>query len=289
MLGVYISPNGDETTQSRMMLDESTKLARKFGPAPLNQYAAWTALTCIANSKLRYPLPATTLSEKKTCKTIIWPILNVLLPKCHLARRFPQKLLYGPGCCLGLDLPSLFIQQGIFHAVDIVERVHYHDVTGHLIRTAIEHLHLETGQQQFTLSNQFEVINNTLLTKSWVVETWRFMHQYNITIDINLPMFSKRRHHDAILMHTLINSTIPSTLWKKFNKCRLYLNVISLADICTGDGTHISKNAFQGIFDLGTSRNATNWPPRQRPPSNHWTIWKECLIKLEPTDVCPRD
>ena len=280
MLGVYIAPTGDETRQITKMLDESNKLAKKFAPAPLSQATAWIALTCIANSKFRYPLPATTLSEK-ICKTIVWPVLNVLLPKCHINRNFPQKLLYGPSSCLGLDLPSLFVQQGIYHVSDILEHLHYNDVTGHLIHTEIEHLHLETGQSNFSLSANFALIAKTLLTSNcWVLATWKFMHQYKISIDLSLPTFPLRRQNDQYLMQALIHSTIAPTLWKKFNQCRLYLNVIILADICTGDGTEICKAAFEGTFVQGTSRNNIPWPPRDTPPSTAWKVWANCLIQL---------
>ena len=188
MLGVYLAPTGDKSKQRTTMIEASNTLSRKFGPAPFNQSSAWTALTCIAYSKLSYPLPATTFSEK-TCKSIIWPILKTLLPNCHIACSFPQILLCGPGSCLvGLELPSLFLQQGIFHIVDIIEHMHYNDdVTGHLIRTELEHLHLETGQHSFSFLNSFTDIHATLLTKSWAVETWRFMQSYAITIDLPLP------------------------------------------------------------------------------------------------------
>ena len=279
MLGVYIAPTGDESRQISKMITESKKLARKFAPAPLRQSTAWIALTCIANSKLRYPLPATTLSEK-TCKSIIWPLLEILLPKCNLTRRFPQKLLYGPGSCLGLDLPCLFLQQGIYHVADIIEHLHYHDVTGHLIRTEIEHLHLESGQARFSLSDNLPTIAHSLLTTGWVLETWKFMHQYNITIDLPLPTFPLRRQYDQYLMKVLTSSNIPPNVWKQFNQCRLYLHVISLADICTGDGLYICENAFKGTFIHGTSRNNISWPPRESPSRASWRIWSDCLIKL---------
>ena len=274
-----MAPNGDESTQRSAMIESSHTLARKFGPAPLNQFSAWTAMTCIAYSKLSYPLPATTFSEI-TCKSIIWPILKTLLPKCHIARSFPQKLLYGPSSCLGLELPSLFIQQGIFHIVDIIEHMHYNDVTGHLIRAELEHLHLETGQPSFSFTNRFFDTHSTLLTHSWAVETWRFMQLHAITIDLHLPQFRLRRLNDTFLMPALLNSSIPKTQWKQFNKCRLYLNVISLADLSTGDGMYLREDMLNGIFDRGTSRNSVTWPARQRPPSSSWTVWNTCLLTL---------
>ena len=82
-------------------------------------------------------------------------------------------------------------------------------------------------------------------------------------------------------MQALTNSTISHKVWKQFNKCRLYLNVISLAkDICTGDGLYICNDAFKGNIIQGTSRSNITWPPHESPPTASWKIWSDCLIKL---------
>jgi hypothetical protein len=148
------------------------------------------------------------------------------------------------------------------------------------IRAELEHLHLETGQPSFSFTNRFFDTHPTLLTHSWAVETWRFMQLHAITIDLNLPQFRLRRLHDTFLMPALLNSSIPKTQWKQFNKCRLYLNVISLADLSSGDGMYLRDNILNGIFDRGTSRNSIKWPARQRPPSSSWTVWNACLLQL---------
>jgi hypothetical protein len=279
MLGVYLAPNGDESFQLQTMRDQARLLAHKFGPAPLDQYAAWTVLNSIAHSKLRYPLPATTFSEK-SWNSIFWPVLNVLLPKCAIARRFPRALLYGPGSILGLNLPSLFLQQGIHHVSDIVDHLWHTDVTGHFIRSSIENLHLELGFASFSFALDVHLIKTLVLTESWIVETLKFMSQHNISINLGFPEFPLRRQHDSFLMTALYHSTIPRTQWKSFNKCRIFLQVLSLADICTGNGTSIRSSCFKGIFDPGSSRNGATWPSVPRPLPRDWKIWQSCLIHL---------
>ena len=142
-------------------------------------------------------------------------------------------------------------------------------------------MHLETVLHSFSFSNSFTDIHATLLTKSWVVETWRFMQSHAITIELPLPQFRLHRLNDQFLMSTLINSSIPRTQWKQFNKCHLYLNVMSLADISSGDGVYIHKDLLTGTFDYGTSHTSVKWPPRQHPLSTtSWKVWYDYLLQL---------
>ena len=85
-------------------------------------------------------------------------IVEILLTEMPYYTSISSETVIWPRVLLGLDLPSLFLQQGIYHVADIIEHLHYHDVTGHLIRTEIEHLHLETGQARFSLSDNFTII-----------------------------------------------------------------------------------------------------------------------------------
>ena len=60
------------------------------------------------------------------------------------------------------------------------------------------------------------------------------------------------------------------------NKCRLYLQVITLADIGTGDGKSISNKALFGTKDKGRKSKWT-WPRQNRPPEHEWDIWIQCV------------
>ena len=57
------------------------------------------------------------------------------------------------------------------------------------------------------------------------------------------------------------------------NACRLYLQVISLANICEGYGHRISKNCLEGIRDA-TRISKWKWPYLPRPPTQYWKTWQ---------------
>ena len=53
------------------------------------------------------------------------------------------------------------------------------------------------------------------------------------------------------------------------NARRIYLQVISLDDICEGDGHQISKNCLGGIREA-TRLSKWKWSYLPRPPTRYW-------------------
>ena len=72
----------------------------------------------------------------------------------------------------------------------------------------------------------------------------------------------------------------PSNIISILNRCRIYLRVITKADIVSADGTHILpwiKTGHQHKDRLST----LNWPNQAKPPPKDWKIWTQALSRLE--------
>jgi len=65
------------------------------------------------------------------------------------------------------------------------------------------------------------------------------------------------------------------------NRCRLYLQIISLADIASVDGSCIIPEVFCGI-PLTDRTSTLRWPHQQRPNQKAWDLWSAALRKLQP-------
>ena len=63
---------------------------------------------------------------------------------------------------------------------------------------------------------------------------------------------------------------------KKFNICRMYLQVFYVSDIATGDGTSIKKLAWQGERDINKP-DSTLWPKWGKPKPHYWKTWRKVL------------
>ena len=60
------------------------------------------------------------------------------------------------------------------------------------------------------------------------------------------------------------------------NKCRLYLQAFSIADIATGDRTSISTNAWEGK-PSNQLRTHIGWPIWGKPSTADWKVWRKVM------------
>lgn len=59
--------------------------------------------------------------------------------------------------------------------------------------------------------------------------------------------------------------------WISANRCQLFLEVMSVADIVTWDGAEIDINYLKEVRQSGRSRDVA-WPTQERPSKSDWTV-----------------
>ncbi len=64
------------------------------------------------------------------------------------------------------------------------------------------------------------------------------------------------------------------------NRCRLYLQVITVADIASADGKQIVPWVKDG-FRHKDRYSTLNWPTQARPPLRDWKLWRQALSQIE--------
>ena len=129
ILGVWLAPNGDSTTQTKELLALTTAWADRVRTGHLKQGDAWTYHQTTIQKSLEYPLLATTLSEEQ-CRKVEQPALTVALHSSSLPSNFPRDILYGPKGKLGLGASRLFTTQGLKHIRAILNHGNLDDITG---------------------------------------------------------------------------------------------------------------------------------------------------------------
>ena len=78
-------------------------------------------------------------------------------------------------------------------------------------------------------------------------------------------------------MEAFLTLNLDQQYIEELNYCRLYLQVITIVDICTPDGKCITEWAYRGIRKVWS---AYNWPIQQRPSEQQWTWWQRHIRKL---------
>ena len=140
---------------------------------------------------------------------------------------------------------------------------------------------METGYPGPFTEVPFEAMAG-VVTDCWIKDLWESCRLFEISITDSFGQLSTARETDNFLMPTFV-SHYPSkvdgnpAILKKLAECRLFLQVITLADICNAAGTHITSQAFEGRWS-DQRLHSYNWP--RRPPqlsADHWEVWQTAL------------
>ena len=280
MLGVSLAPDGNNTAQIKKMKDKALKMGESIRSGYVTKAEAWISLNTMALKSLEYPLPALTLSETE-CTSIMWPVLKQFLPKSGINRTIKRDVLYGPSSAQGLQITNLYLSQGISHISDILEHRWKNTVTGSFITTCLELMKLELGINGPMFKKDINKYEKILLTDSWTKHTWVFASKHKITFDENVDDIPLLRVHDKEIMQALIEAEAPPQKhWKAINRCRIYLQVHSLADITTGNGRYIRRSIVKGNKSMNQGRENIIWPRWERPSPKDWTVWRTFLRSI---------
>lgn len=95
-------------------------------------------------------------------------------------------------------------------------------------------------------------------------------------IEDSLPDVRLRREGDELLTDLFVAAGYRGQNLQRLNKCRLFLQVATAADITTADGKKISKTAWDGRWD-DTSPSPYEWPNQGKPATKDWTLWRQAL------------
>ena len=275
-LGVILAPDGNcEDAMEEMCKKAKTwKAHMKAGHLPPS--LAWQAASTKILKSLEYPLPALTLTREQ-CNKIMGIVKEGLLPKAHLSKNFPHAALYGPKEEGGLELPHLYITQGLMHIDKFVQHINSDSITGKLIRVSIEMAQLELGIGRDIFSLPYQKFH-FLVQEGWIKSIWRFTHEHNITIRnrvTHLPL--PQREHDLFLMEAFQDQGYSHAELQILNNCRKYLRVLTLSDIMTGTGDTFTEHYL--CRREPQQRNRFIWPRQSQPSTAMIKLWKKALRK----------
>ena len=108
------------------------------------QEEAWTALTTNIGAKLKYPLPACTLTETE-CKSIMFPAIRAALPRAGIASSISVEFRDGPVDSLGVGILSLYHFSGTSRCSILMDQLHKKTHLGNIMMSNIEDIILDTG------------------------------------------------------------------------------------------------------------------------------------------------
>jgi len=200
-------------------------------------------------------------------------IMSALLPKLHVNWHTARSIIFGPESYGGLSLPNLYITQGTDKLRLFLGHLRTQDRTGKLIHINMTYVQLLTGSGTLFL-NQPEC-DYKWLESGWLQSLWSFTSRYSFAfLYPNGWTPTKPRENDQFIMEAFIRQRTPIKHMRILNRCRLYLQVITLSDITTADGLIILPEIKQGIR-IENRPSTLQWPTQGDPPQSEWRIWRQ--------------
>jgi hypothetical protein len=211
------------------------------------------------------------------CRQVQAPALAALPPRLRLNRHSPRAVIFSGPQYGGLSIPDLYNDQGMGQLQMLVGHLKLGDETGNLILSLLSHLQLAVGSNisLFSLSHsKYEWI----IERNWLTSVWLYANTANIKIDIEnqwLPQLLRR--HDTMILDHAFTLQFTTQQLRQINACRLYLQVLTISDITTADGTCILPRIMAGQRACDRVSNL-HWPNVRRPTS--WAAWKVFLASI---------
>ena len=274
MLGVYLSPDGNESKQLEVLVSKARTWIDFVRVGGLDWGSTWVALKTTIMKSLEYPLPAT-IFTKQQISSITGPLYNVALPRSGFARSFPRDVLHGPISCQGLGLDWLYDKQFTRHIKDILDFRHKQATSSNILQVAMEAMKVEAGIAGPLFQTKYSIAHIST-TNSWIAATKAYCDTNDIQFDEKCGDLCLKRTGDAMLMEAFIDSGYTLSELRAANRCRLYSHVTTLSDITTGDGKYLTSFALKG--HVHTVDNYA-WPTQSRPPPRDWKVWRHLLTQ----------
>ena len=224
---------------------------------------------------LEYPLLALTLTESE-CNSIVAPILSGGLPRMGMTRSMARTLVYAPLKYQGIGINKLYTTQGLLHINALVNHIWRESETGKLLRISLEYVKLELGIQGSLFAKDYALYCQ-LCEDSWIKHLWKFLCENGILIEDSTDEFELVREGDSLLTEHFASACrqgkITKSEWKRANRCRIYLKVMTVGDIATGHGYAIDDACSKGILQQCRQRKL-DWPFQGRPHQRDWCLWR---------------
>jgi hypothetical protein len=275
MLGVYLSPSGDTTTQLRVLTQKADILAQHLLSPYLSPQDARTIYRTMYLPALMFPMPAIAANEEQF-ERVQSKWISALLRKLGASRKTPTAVRHGPLELGGMNLADLRTETGIARIKYMFNAIYRRSAAGRLIIVALKTQQIESGIDNLLLEHP--KINIPYLTPTWLTSLRRFMANHNLSITVTDIFTAARqgKNDDPIMnLSTLTRYTISQQ--HAINRVRIHLQVFRLSDLCNkSDPTSICSYQLHGKRPP-TFTNNNAWPRQPIVTAHQARLWRKYI------------
>jgi hypothetical protein len=199
-LGFHFTCDRTSSAHKKIMKCKAKEYSKAIISSTLNQGEGLLAYNCYYMASLFYGTAATSMNLKE-CEELQMPVVNAILPKIGINRNTSRSVIFGTSKYDGLGLDHLAAVQGFGQLQYLIGSLRTQDTTGDLYQMLLEYTQLECGTATPILEAEFHRYEQTILTKNWITECWRYISLCNSSVTISgLWSPTKGRVRDVALM-----------------------------------------------------------------------------------------
>ncbi|KAL7551610.1 hypothetical protein ACHAWF_018082 [Thalassiosira exigua] len=272
-LGVMLCPNGSQDPQFKDILSKSKKVCSASASSFMTEAEAHHAMKGRLAPKLSYPMTISNLT-KRQCKTLNTLHRKTFLPMMRLNRNTPNAVIFGPIEMGGMELPEAEALQSQSLVPYVIRSLRHDKTVAKDFLTTLDWVQLKSGFVRPILEDvqvRLDYVGRSLMV---------FLR--NILRDIDSSLWIEdawtprlQRVGDESLMERF--ATHPRATkgqLEKLNAVRLYMRVVTVADLADPTGRFIPDGMLTGEWQAGTD---LQWPTQDLPPKRHWALFRKYL------------
>lgn len=272
-LGFRLCPTGNQLPHLDATLASITNLCRTAACANLDEHEACQLIYQRLVPKLSYALHGTSWT-RSACNKINSCIRWTLLPMLRVNRHFPSAALYGPIEYGGLEFPDTYTLQDTVQLEYLIKQLRWDKTVANDFLVALDWVQLCSGLIKPIMEYTSGDIN--YLAQSYIIDLRRRLHEMGGFLWIEKCWTPElQREDDCSLMEGFLRIPgIKRATLRQANLVRLYLRVVTIADLADVGGTYIPANMLDGSWQAGSD---IKWPYQPIPPKRFWTTFRRCL------------
>lgn len=113
----------------------------------------------------------------------------------------------------------------------------------------------------------------------WIPTARQYLRDISGSIQIaGMTVQELDRHGDQYIMDVVLASNRFALAEVKFvNYCRLFLQVLTISDLCNASGTELAEGILAGYRHVSQSWSSLHEPFQERPNNQVWGLWRRFL------------
>ena len=265
---------GNQKKTKENMKSKADGYARVANCSPLNRKGAHIFYRGIYKPSIDYLLPTTHFTYKELNK-IQSKAHQAFVSKCGYRRSTALAVQYGPQHLGGIEFFHLYDLQGFEQIQCFIKYWRTpKSQSGSILRIVMSWVQYCAGIGQSVVTDTTTKLPH--LEACWINSMRKYLATIGASLELkDLYVPEPQRDNDSYIMdHVIAHAKFKPAQIKAVNWCRMYLGVVTVADISNAAGTHIMKEMYHGNKDQ--VRTANNWHSvyQKKPNAKSWAQWR---------------